>query len=160
MFDVRFQLNSTPFIRTLQQVEGTITNLAPLWPDVAAVIRSIFKEQFDTQGGHGGAVWAPLTHPYAERKELEWPGKTILRASDEMFESFTVPGASGAIYLFTPRQLIMGSSLERATWHQEGTERMAARKIINLTAKDEERIIDVLEANLVRAMQAQGFEVH
>lgn len=87
---------------------------------------------FITQGTSKGAAWKDLTSKYAADKAKDFPGKTILIRSGDMFNSL-VGGKAGNVSILTKKKLEYGTMIPYAGFHQTGTKRMAARKWNNIT---------------------------
>lgn len=100
--------------------------------------------QFATEGSRFGAAWAPLTPAYAAWKAVHYPGKTILRRTDKLFESLTVRPL--AVERIGKQSATVGTDVSYAKYHAKGTSKMPSRPFLELTAvlqrKANARIID------------------
>ena len=70
---------------------------------------------------NGDGMWRPTQR-----------SNPILRNTNALFRSYTIPGARGNINRITNRMLIFGSSLPYADTHEEGEGHIVARPIIGL----------------------------
>lgn len=128
----------------LARVEGVVTRLEDLTP-AFELIRDEFRKQtreaFQTEGAStAGGRWKALSEIYGKRKEKKFPGKTILRREDALFNALM--GGANAIEEIGRQEMSVGSAVTTpdgrwnlGTIHQEGTEdgRIPARSIINPT---------------------------
>lgn len=105
----------------------------------------IMQEQFSTEGAAGkSGRWAELSPLYQIIKSVTHPGQTILKKDEPLFRSLTVPGhknqvsthsraGAGWTYRF-------GTTVEYASAHQFGGDRLPKRPIFDLTKRHERGI--------------------
>lgn len=107
--------------RVLAGYEKGLESLVPLW--------ELFGKEFYQQETKlfNDAPWAPLSPAYAKRKQEEFGNKPLLRATDDLFKSFTQQGATGNIHQVSAMNAVFGSSDFKAMFHQMGTIKMPAR---------------------------------
>jgi len=119
--------------KQLGRMAGRIANPIPAFQQIAARFALIMKEQFDTEGGRAHQ-WAALSPGYAAQKELRYPGKPILQASGALMKSLTHEpfGVEGA----TATEMVLGTDIPYAIFHQLGTKGMPARPVVDLTVID------------------------
>ena len=146
------------FDRAFSRFGHHTEDLRFLWADVASDFREIEQEQFATQGGHGHA-WQPLSKKYGQWKAKHHPGKQILELDGTLWKSLTVKGAKGHVERPDKDSLSLGTSLHYAKYHQRGTKKMPARKVIDLTEADKKKISRTIHRRLVGVARATGFEV-
>ena len=135
------------------QLDRTFTRLAidvqdfhlPLQAS-EVVIEQQTRRQFAQQGA---PAWKKLSAAYAARKARLHPGKTILRATDALYNSLVNAGSPGAIREITATQLRFGTSLEVNGWNlgllqQMGTKdkTLPARPMLRLTAISKSLIVN------------------
>lgn len=84
----------------------------------------VAKQQFSSRGGRGAhGIWQPLSPEYAAIKSKMFPGKSIMRRSDKLYNSLTADGPDNISrgtnqalgYSFT-----MGTRVKYALFHQKG----------------------------------------
>lgn len=128
--DVRVAVSPTldRAVRRLQLYAEHLSSWPILWVEIGHALADAEREWFESEGD---GSWKPLDPDYAARKAQLFPGKTILRATDELFESLTDP--TKAMTLAGPDSLLFGSDVtvgnyKLAALHQEGTSKMPARK--------------------------------
>ena len=78
--------------------------------------------------------WPDLSEKYAKRKAKKYPGKSMLIASGDMFDSL-VNGKDGAVNILTKLRLEYGSTLPTVYWHMKGTPKMPKRPPMAVTRK-------------------------
>lgn len=146
--------------RAFSRVTEHISDLRPIWPNVAKEFYAIEREQFASEGSHGASgKWAKLSPAYAKYKEVAYPGMPILRASTALYESMTSPDAADSIFRPEPQELTIGSQAPYAVAHQRGGGRLPARPIISLTEDDKRRLTKAIQLPLVQFVRRQGFSV-
>lgn len=151
----------TVFDRVFNRLDQGISDFRSIWPGVAGTIYGIFGRAFDTEGGSTAAgQWRELSPPYARRKAIEFPGQTILRAENTLYESLTDPQAADAIFIPEVDQLTIGSRDPKARAHQRGLGHLPARPIISLTETDKRDIQKSLQRGLLRFVRGLGLDVH
>ena len=80
-------------------------DLTPVFRDFKDVWFDNEKLIFDAEGIPS---WPRLSPNYAIRKELDFPGKSILRRTDRLWSSLT-SDTSDTVYEYGPRKLVMGT---------------------------------------------------
>ena len=147
-----------PAVRALEALRARLRDLRPAWQSVLLYLRKATARTFASQGSRIGSAWAPLTQPYAARKERVYPGQPILRASDQMYGSL-VGETDLSIAESTPTELTYGTRDRKARWHQDGTDRMPQRQILDVVAEDRRQIARIVRAHLQNQATISGFEV-
>jgi hypothetical protein len=125
-------------------------DMRPLWDEIVPRFVAMEVTAFAEQGGAGGP-WAPLSPGYAAEKAKRHPGKTILRATDDLFHSLT---DRLDIDIREQHMLVMGSADPNAPRHQHGTGRMPARRVIDPPPSEVRTWVELVHAHLVTDMQA------
>lgn len=146
------------FDRALTLLYESLVDYRRVWPQVAAVFYKAEKRQFDSQGGKSGG-WAALSEGYAKAKELKYPGKPILRATDAMYHSLIDPTDENAVFLMTEDTLTVGSSLPYPAFHQTGTGFMPARPPIAIDDAEQAEMVSVMREALSDRAVSLGFEI-
>lgn len=148
------------FDRAFNRLDQGISDFRNVWPEVTTTIYGIFGRAFATEGASTAAgKWKELTPPYARAKAIEFPGQTILKAENTLFESLTDPEAADAIFLPERDQLTIGSRDPKARAHQRGLGNLPARPIISFTETDKRDIQKSLQRGLVQFVRGLGFDV-
>lgn len=119
-------------------------------PRFYGIIRKRFRDE--------GPGFAPLSPRYAALKRRLYGDKTILRATDKLYESFT-PQSPGNINRITKTTAEFGSSVPYGIFHQQGTSRMPARPPIEITPQHELQFAQIAIKDLNEKIKAMGFGV-
>lgn len=146
--------------RAFNRVEGDISDLRPIWPPVAAEIYQMIGEQFESEGAKGASGrWKALSPAYTRFKEIHYPGKPIMQATGDLYESLTDPEAPGAIYRPEKDGLTIGTTVPYARAHQRGNSRLPARPLVSPSEAQKRRIQKAIQVGLVQFTRRAGFEV-
>ncbi len=144
----------------LEEMELTFKDFRPLFREAAKLFYEFEREAFESEGGTSEAgEWEELSPLYELIKEQRYPGKTILRRTDALFRSLTQPNARGSIRRVTETELLIGTSIDYAIWHQTGTANMPERPIIALTDQQNRRMATFLRRGLADFVRRAGFLV-
>lgn len=84
------------------------------------------KEWFETEGG---SQWTPLSPRYAAWKDKAYPGKTILRRDDRLFQAVTGQPGDAEVRSSELHIYLRGVPYWRA--HDQGIGRLPVRKVIS-----------------------------
>lgn len=104
-----------------------------LWDRVKPVMAEIEQERWDNEG----PGWAGLAASTVEQKLRHgWPLDILVRTG-ELRDSLVDPGQAAREY---GRSLVWETDVPYAGFHQEGTDRMPARPVIDLDADDRRRL--------------------
>lgn len=145
--------------RSFNRIEQRISDFRNIWPEVSGRIYGIFGKAFDTEGGSTAAgKFKPLTPAYAKRKAIKYPGQTILKATNSLFESMTNPDAPDAIFRPEKDQLTIGTKVPYGSAHQRGRG-VPVRSFISFTERDKRDIQKGIQAGLVQFVRGLGFQV-
>jgi len=108
-------------------------NLTPAWREIVKVLERMVDVNFTTEGSFSRAPWPPLSPRYAEWKARHYPGRRMLRRTDELYESLVRRG-KGHVEIITPTALVWGTRVPYAIYHQRGTgaARTRGRKMVQL----------------------------
>ena len=108
---------------------------------------------FVTKGQSIGTKWKPLSPSYAAWKGRHFPGRPLLVLRGPMKQSLTDESSRNAIYNRKGgRQLILGTRIKYAKFHQYGTDKMPARPffkvdqgLVNDWAKEMAKDVELAE---------------
>lgn len=128
-------------LKAMRERAGDLTPAFEKWgDDVAEEVRL----NFASDGARFGHAWAALSPEYAAWKATHFPGKTILRRTDKLFDSVTK--RPFAIERIGTHQAEFGTDVDYAKYHKTGTDKMPSRPFLELTAalqrKVNNRILD------------------
>lgn len=116
--------------RRLGRVKHHIEDWGGVWPEVFRHLERSTARQFASEGAYGSGGWAALApSTVAEKQAGGWP-PTILERTGEMKDSFLVDDHPEHIAIAMRDQGWWGSSSAIAHYHQDGTDLMPQRRII------------------------------
>lgn len=119
---------------TLSRFGQEVSDWRPFFrEEVAPKFFETLQSNLAGQGSYVGG-YAPLSEPYGSWKAQHYPGKTILRREDQIYNSLTWSGGPGpgGVYRDSPSSVEMGTSVPHAGPHQVGSGRLPVRKIVFL----------------------------
>lgn len=119
------------------------------WDAVASEFYKIEKEQFESEGSAGASgKWKALTPKYAARKQKKYGPVPILTASGEMRRSLTNRGAPGSVLEKSADELVIGTTIAKAGYHQRGSGRLPQRKPIDPSESQVSRLSAVIQGKM------------
>ncbi|HMV50855.1 MAG TPA: phage virion morphogenesis protein, partial [Blastocatellia bacterium] len=123
-----YQIRGTDrLLNSLDRLELSLKDFRPLFNEASRLIYEFEKEAFASEGASSRVgKWKPLTANYARWKEKKAPGKPILEFSGALKRSLTRPNARGSVRRITEEELIVGTQIPYAVFHQTGTRKMVA----------------------------------
>jgi phage gpG-like protein len=141
--------------RFFDVLEGRVEDLRGAWPATDAVFHDILRQQFESEGGHGGRPWRALKdvtvamrqHRYgyyeAEPAGGVGPAHPILRWTGSLMESLINRDHALAISEHSRLRYVRGSQHPGAAAHQTGSKdgRLPQRPIIFLNERDRHRLM-------------------
>lgn len=153
-FTIRIGVSGAQDIsRGLMALEAHVSDLSDAWSFVDQVFHDIVRQQFASEGGHGGRPWAPLAQrTILARRQIGLGARPILRRTGTLERSLTTLN-SDALSVHTALQYRRGSLVEYGVFHQRGTRTMPARPPIELTNQDKEELV-----RPIRVYVRQGLE--
>lgn len=135
------------FGQALHMLEGMrvrARDVSPAWREWGDDIAAEVRENFASEGGRFGHAWAALTPRYARWKELHYPGQTILRLTDKLFNQIT--HRPMGVERIDHNSAVFGTNVRYGQWLMHGTHKMVARPFLIMTetlrSKASERILD------------------
>ena len=127
---IRFTLgDTTVYSRAFQMMERQAANLTVPLREIGGMLLADVGEQFASEGGWGGSSWAPLSDRYSVWKEMHYPGMPLLVATGAMRSAMLDPASSLDV---GPHRLVYEPHSDIAIYHQDGTEVMPARPMIDI----------------------------
>lgn len=132
--------------RTLANLEFGGQDARPAWELIADDFLESERRQFASEGAYASDGWAPLSPAYARWKAIHYPGKTILRRTDDLFKSLT---EGPAIRILEPTFMVIGSDVDYGAYHQHGTTRLPRRRPVELTENRRREWVKILQRFLI-----------
>jgi phage gpG-like protein len=116
--------------KMLEKISKRSKDMRPVWKYAKRELEVAFSANF-LSGGNlvPGGVWAPLDPSYAAWKASRFPGAKKMFIDGSLFRS-VADLSSSSINKITPLSAEFGTDVEYAKFHQYGTTKMPARKII------------------------------
>lgn len=126
-------------LENLQDAEGELREWGERPFDGGAALRikknwnTRIAEAYASKGKSIGMDWPPLSPAYAAWKRRHFPNKSLLVLTGKMKNSLTVNKSRNVIFNRAGgRQLILGTRIKYAKFHQYGTKKMPARPFIKI----------------------------
>lgn len=148
-FEVNFEIAGEKQIA--RRFENFTANLDDLVPAFKEILKSFYageKKQFETEGGWGSGGWLPLSPSYAARKD---PSLKVLEESGKLGRALSgeVPAnTQGNIEIIESNQLIMGTDIDFAIYHQRGTRNMPMRKPIEIPEAERKKWTSIIHKHI------------
>ena len=139
-------VNSENVDRALSNFQDSLADNSDALAAVADDLRQMMAEQFATEGAAGGTPWAPLAPSTLRKSRRTRSG--ILNLTGALLGSLTDPGAPGHVEQIDSGQLLFGSGLPYAGFHQTGTRRMPARPIVVLSGDATARWLEIVAGQI------------
>lgn len=133
--------------RTLAGIADRAEDARPAWEQMADNFERMEQRQFASQGASAGSSWAPLSPPYAAWKAQHYPGKPILRRTDDLWRSLT--RRPFGVEVIEPRSMIIGSDVSYGAYHQRGSGRLPRRPPVLMTEDMRRRWVRIMQRFLV-----------
>lgn len=118
----------------------------------ALLIRESFNrhagQQFDSKGRHMKTPWRPLSARYAAYKARKWPSKPLMIRTTTLVKSLADRNSPWAIYRRRAKELVLGTRVPYATYHQDGSGRMPKRPLFVVTPEIAQEWTEILRDDL------------
>jgi phage gpG-like protein len=128
----------------LLRFAGRTLDIRPPLLQVATDVRDITEERFERQG----PGWAPLAPSTLQAKAAKGQDPRILHATQALRESLTRLGGKH-VEIVADDSLLMATQDEKARYHQEGTSRMPARKVVDFSRFNHEDFVRTIQRYIV-----------
>ena len=135
MLDINFDslLRAEAFI---EKIGARLQDHRRFWTDFVSPFTYAEIDDIFDSGGRG--AWSELDPIYAARKSQAFPGKGLLRRSDDYFKAATTPRHAHSHVEVGPTELVLGvSGLNYPAFHEEGTDDLSARPVYELIVAGE-----------------------
>jgi phage gpG-like protein len=121
-----------PTLSLLERLSKKAAHLRPVLDGpVANSIHGFFEKQFATEGGYGGAKWAPLAEQtMLWRVQHNRAAMPILQFSRELWSSLVKRSSPLGYRVADDDSLLMGTSVQYAVNHQTGDDHVPARELV------------------------------
>lgn len=135
--------------RELLRFSGAATDASPAFMAIGDLIIAETREQFASEGGHASGGWRALKASTLDRKRRLGLRLEILRATDTLLHSLTVKGDPNMIFQSSPTELVFGTRVPYAEYHQTGTRTMPRRRPLELTENARRESVKILQRYIV-----------
>lgn len=135
--------------RTLEGIADRAEDMRPAWEVLRGRFLRVEQRQFASQGRYSGG-WAPLSPRYAAWKARHYPGKTILRRTDQLWRSLT---QGPEIAILEPRFMMLGSAVRYGAFHQAGGGNLPRRRPVELSEYERRQWVKVMQSHIVTGGQ-------
>jgi phage gpG-like protein len=132
--------------RTLERFAESVADATPAWEKMADRFVRVERRQFASEGAYGSGGWAPLSPRYAAWKAAHYPGKPILRRTDDLWRSLTT---GPAIRVITPSMMIVGSDVAYGRYHQRGGPKLPRRRPVEFPEAERREWVKILQRFIV-----------
>ena len=120
---------TAPVSLVLQRWQHNLGDATPAFEAMAQYQKkTVNARQFKEQGSVETGKWSPLSPPYARWKERVRPGRPILVFDGDLKRDMTTPGQG--VYDVWRSGMRVGTDIDYAIYHQNGTPGMPARPLI------------------------------
>ena len=124
------------FTPTLHGIESRAIDIEPCYQALWTAFRRIEQKRFESEGP-GWAALKPST--VADRERQGYGGEhPILNRDGTLRRSLTTKGAKDSVITPMPDGVFFGTKSKIAGYHQDGTRKMVARPLVDLTEADAE----------------------
>lgn len=142
--------------RAIGRFAGVTSDLRPAWRDIADDFLKVEERQFESAGAQGtGGAWQPLSPAYAAWKARNYPGMPIMQRSQRLFRSLSERNADH-IEESRPDELVLGTRVPYAGYHQVGAGALPQRRVIALNDTIRRRWMKFIQRYLVEEAKRQG----
>jgi phage gpG-like protein len=134
-FGIEYEIHGVPQIHhMLVGIQDRALNGAPVLGLVLADMRRLEIELFETEGR---GEWAALSEATLEAKARSGAPAKILQDTEELYDSLAGNlAAIGHVERITEDEIVYGTTVPWAKYHQEGTARMPARPPVDVREED------------------------
>jgi hypothetical protein len=154
--------------RELLRMGDYAQDATPAFAAIGGFMMAETKEQFATEGHRASGGWAPLAPSTIQKRGgagrsggaiFTNPGGgggftsggpvRILHDTGALEQSLTEPKGANQILEVTPQELVFGSRLPYAHYHQTGTRRMPRRRPLEFTEAAKRDMVKILQRFVV-----------
>jgi len=157
---IRFSLNTFGVEKldfALAGLTAQIGDWREVWPKVSDKLAEIEHQLFESAGAAGEhGRWPDLKPSYARAKERKWGQAAPLQASGRLRTTLAGQSSEG-INRHEPLLLRWGTEVPYAVFHQAGTRKMPARRLLDFTEEDRQEFGKTLQREAMNLSQRLGF---
>lgn len=135
--------------RRLMRFGDRAQDARPAFRGIADLLRTSEQRQFASRGRYASAGWAPLAPSTLASKIRRGESTSILEATGTLRDSLTRKTDGGHVELVEPHQLIFGSQVPYAKYHQRGTRTMPRRRPLEVRGRDRQEMVKIIQRHLM-----------
>jgi len=136
--------------RTLARVTEDVSDLTDAWEEMADSLLAAEQKQFSSEGSYASGGWSPLSPKYAAWKARHYPGQPILVATGALSASLTQ--RPFGVESIEPHSMAIGSDNEVGGYHQNGTDKMPQRRVVELTGPTRAEWVKIAQRHVFRSI--------
>ena len=150
LIKIRFEImNDVQFSRAFETAISKVANLTEPFTEMADDFFQTMSGVFEAEGAYEERTkWQDLSPAYARWKARHYPGRKILELTGRMKRSLTVKGGADNVLMISPTEMSVGTRVPYAVLHQTGTSKLPMRKVIELTASEKKRWVQIVHRYL------------
>jgi phage gpG-like protein len=130
-------------------------DFTPVWRWAKRSLERSFSANFRSGGGLVGG-WDPLDKGYASWKRENFPGNPKLRITGRLFRS--IRHLDGGVNKINKLDATFGTDVEYAKFHQYGTTKMPARRIVFVPDQFRDELGDKMRNYVINGRKGMGRE--
>lgn len=134
--------------RTLDRFTEAVGDMRPAWGAIRDRFVRLEQRQFASEGQTASGGWSPLSPRYAAWKAAHFPGKTILRRTDELFNSLT---EGPAVFVSEGQFMVIGTDVAYAAFHQRGGPNLPRRRPLELPESERDAWAQIMQNHIMGA---------
>lgn len=128
-------------------------DLRPAWDQIGDALAEATQRQFSSEGAYGSGGWQRLSPAYGEWKARAYPGKTILRRDDNLYDAVTrrpfgVEVLEPAFAVFGAR-VLSEDGFDYGAAHQAGAGNLPQRKVFDLPESLRRHFAKILQRYMI-----------
>lgn len=128
------KVDARKVLEKLGKAEKGIKNLTPFFRSAETFLKSATKEQFETEGKYMTARWNKLKPSTKKSRAIKgYAGKPILENTGRLKNSYKTKFRGSTI-------IVWGTNVPYAEFHQLGTTKMRARRVLAMNKRMREAI--------------------
>lgn len=157
--NLKFEADKSEFNRGFNKLENTLDDFSPVWKEVQTEFYKIEREQFDSEGRAGeSGKFKPLSPAYERVKQAKFGSVPILTASGRLYKSLTSE-TSDSVVITNKQDAAFGTNLPYAQAHQKGARNLPQRKPIDISSKQQNRLLRTIKKSLLPYLRQTGLKV-
>jgi phage gpG-like protein len=135
--------------RELLRFSHAAMDMRPAGARFMEYMRSVERSQFDSEGRTGSGGWTPLKPRTVAQKTARGLDPRILRAHDDLRKSLTNKSHGNHVERISSDEFFFGTRDPKAKFHQGGTRKMPARRVVDLSERNRRAIVKIVQSHLM-----------